>query len=81
MALTEPTVEAIIHHDAAPKGRSLWSDARRRFFRNKAATISLVALILIAIFAFFGELVSPHRPVNGRLHPDRRQRGQGRALL
>jgi oligopeptide transport system permease protein len=58
MALTEPTVEEIIHHDSAPKGRSLWSDARRRFFRNRAATVSLVVLILIAIFAFFGEFAT-----------------------
>jgi oligopeptide transport system permease protein len=61
MALTEPTVEEIVHHDAtAPKGRSLWSDARRRFLRNKAATVSLVALILIALFAFGGDLVAQH---------------------
>ncbi len=59
MALTEPTVEAIIHHDAAPKGRSLWSDARRRFFRNRAATVSLVVLVLLILFAAFGELLSP----------------------
>ena len=45
MALTEPTVEEIVHRDATAKGRSLWSDARRRFFRNRAATLSLVALI------------------------------------
>lgn len=60
MALTEPTVEAIVHHDAAPKGRSLWSDARRRFFRNRAATVSLVALVLIALFAFFGEFAAQY---------------------
>ena len=60
MALTEPTVEEIVHRDAAPKGRSLWSDARRRFLRNKAATVSLVALVLIALFAFFGDFVAQH---------------------
>jgi oligopeptide transport system permease protein len=58
MALTEPTIEEIVHPDRAPKGRSLWSDARRRFLRNKAATVSLVALILVALFAFFGEFVT-----------------------
>ena len=38
----------------AVKGRSLWADARQRFFRNKAATISFVALILLGMFAIFG---------------------------
>lgn len=60
MALTEPTVEEILHHDQAPKGRSLWVDARRRFFRNKAATVSLVALVLIALFAFFGGFLAQY---------------------
>ena len=60
MALTEPTVEEIVHPVRAPRGRSLWSDARRRFLRNKAATVSLVVLILIALFAFFGEMISPY---------------------
>ena len=59
MALTEPTVEEIIDR-GAPKGRSLWSDARRRFLRNKAATVSLVALVLIALFAFLGGLVAQY---------------------
>jgi oligopeptide transport system permease protein len=39
---------------AQTEGRSLWKDARIRFFRNRAATISLYVLIAIAIFAFFG---------------------------
>jgi oligopeptide transport system permease protein len=39
-------------------GRSLWMDARSRFRRNKAAVVGLVALVLVAIFALFGEMVA-----------------------
>ena len=38
------------------KGRSLWIDARDRFFRNRAATISLIFLGLIVAFTFIGPL-------------------------
>ncbi|MEL6204904.1 MAG: ABC transporter permease subunit [Pseudomonadota bacterium] len=38
----------------AVAGRSLWADARARFFRNKAAMASLVILILVGLFAAFG---------------------------
>ena len=44
--------------DAAPGGRSLWQDARTRFFRNRAAVASLIALALVAIFALFGGSVA-----------------------
>ena len=37
-------------------GRSLWYDARIRFFKNKAAVTSLIILSLILIFAFLGPL-------------------------
>lgn len=36
------------------KGRSLWSDARRRFFRHTPSVVSLVALVLVVLFAFTG---------------------------
>ncbi|MCF2872394.1 ABC transporter permease subunit [Octadecabacter sp. G9-8] len=36
------------------RGRSLWEDARRRFFRNKAAVAGLFVLIAITLFAVFG---------------------------
>ncbi len=39
---------------AEVKGRSLWADARIRFFRNKAAVVSLAILIAVAAFALFG---------------------------
>lgn len=38
------------------KGRSPWVDARRRFFRNKAAVVSLIVLGLIVLFAAFGSM-------------------------
>ena len=36
------------------KGRSLWDDARRRLFRNRAAVVSIVVLAIIALLAVFG---------------------------
>ncbi|QOL79380.1 ABC transporter permease subunit [Pseudooceanicola spongiae] len=51
VSTTENTVAA----QALPaKGRSPWADARRRFFRNKAAMMGLVILIGVALFAIFG---------------------------
>ena len=41
------------------QGRSLYADARNRFFRNKAAVLSLFLLTLIFAFAFFGHLFTP----------------------
>lgn len=41
-------------------GRSLWKDARIRFFRNKAASAALVVLVLITLFALFGEMVAQY---------------------
>lgn len=43
---------------AEVKGRSPWADARKRFFKNKAAVAGLILLVLIAIFAFVGEHVA-----------------------
>jgi oligopeptide transport system permease protein len=36
------------------KGRSLWQDARRRLFRNRAALVSIIVLTTIALLAVFG---------------------------
>lgn len=41
------------------EGRSLWQDARHRFFKNKAAMVSLVILTLIVIFSIAGSSLSP----------------------
>jgi oligopeptide transport system permease protein len=47
-----------LHGEGA--GRSLWSDARRRFLRNKAALFSLILLVLIASACVVGPWVLPH---------------------
>ncbi|WP_421780303.1 ABC transporter permease subunit [Kiloniella litopenaei] len=36
------------------KGRSLWADARKRFFQNKAAVTGMITLVLVFLFAFLG---------------------------
>lgn len=40
------------------KGRSPWADARKRFLRNKAAMAGLMILILVALFALFGDMLA-----------------------
>lgn len=45
---------------AEVKGRSLWSDARRRLFRNRAAVLSLVWLAFIALACFGADWIAPH---------------------
>lgn len=42
------------------EGRSLWQDARSRFFCNKAAMVSLVILGLITLAVIFGPMVSQY---------------------
>jgi oligopeptide transport system permease protein len=42
------------------EGRSLWQDARRRLFRNKAAVVSMVLLLLILLGAVFAPSLSPY---------------------
>ncbi len=52
---------AVVQTDAAAaKPRSLWSDARRRFLRNRAAVISLCLLSLIASACIIGPWILPH---------------------
>lgn len=44
----------------AAAGRSLWADARRRFWRNKAAVVGLAVLLLITLACMVGPWVLPH---------------------
>ena len=46
--------------DAEVQGRSLWADARRRLFRNRAALVSIVVLAIITLMAVFASFLSPH---------------------
>ncbi|WP_043872062.1 ABC transporter permease [Celeribacter indicus] len=39
-------------------GRSLWADARRRFFRNRAALFGLFLLVFVVLFALFGNALA-----------------------
>jgi oligopeptide transport system permease protein len=43
--------------------RSLWSDARRRLLRNKAAVVGLIYIGLLAFIAIAAPLLAPHNPV------------------
>ncbi len=47
-------------HLAEVQGRSLWKDARIRFFRNKAAVVSFVVLMFIICFCLFGSLIAQY---------------------
>lgn len=40
------------------KGRSLWADARSRFVHNKAAVAGMIVLILVGLFAIFGNYIA-----------------------
>jgi oligopeptide transport system permease protein len=44
--------------EAEIKGRSPWTDARVRFFRNKAAVCGMVLLALVACYAALGEYLA-----------------------
>ena len=60
MALSAIDMQALAARLAGDevKGRSLWADARQRFGHNKAAVTGLVLLIIVAIYALFGEWVA-----------------------
>jgi len=43
--------------------RSLWSDAWLRLRRNKAAVVSMVIVVLLAVVAIFAPLIAPYNPL------------------
>jgi oligopeptide transport system permease protein len=59
--LVTKVADADAHPSAGlASGRSLWSDARRRFLRNRAAIVSLGVLTLICLACVIGPWVLPH---------------------
>ncbi|WP_427913173.1 ABC transporter permease [Ramlibacter sp. MMS24-I3-19] len=56
----EAVVGVLAATPAPAPGRSPWSDARRRFMRNRAAVVSLVILVVISLACLLGPLVLPH---------------------
>ncbi|HET9223275.1 MAG TPA: ABC transporter permease [Roseiflexaceae bacterium] len=43
--------------------RSLWSDARRRLLRNKAAVAGVVYIVFLILIALSAALLAPHNPI------------------
>jgi len=61
IAPVTPTERAgMIRAATAVRGRSLWVDARRRLFRNKAAVTSMILLALISLMAILAPWLSPY---------------------
>lgn len=56
--INQPIPTSDVPATDAIKGRSLWQDAWRRFYRNKAALISMVILLLIGLFVVVVPMVS-----------------------
>ena len=61
--LADGRIEAMAKRkaEAAPqpaKARSLWVDARRRFFRNRAALVSLIVLLVAVAFTIVGPFLA-----------------------
>jgi oligopeptide transport system permease protein len=56
-----PGQGSTVMEQAAVKGRSLWEDARRRLFRNRAALVSMIVLGVLILLAIFGPFLVPFR--------------------
>ena len=57
--ITENTITGAIDTERQKK-QSLWRDVRRRLFRNKPATVSLVIIIFLVLIAVFADVVAPY---------------------
>ncbi|AWT48086.1 oligopeptide ABC transporter permease OppC [Psychrobacter sp. YP14] len=57
--ITDKPIDLVAPTAPAIKGRSLWQDAWRRFYKNKAAIASLVILFLVTVFVIFVPMFAP----------------------
>ena len=59
MIATGQNAAAIVNAQGV-KGRSLWVDARRRLFRNRAALVSMIVIALVTALAILAPLLSKY---------------------
>lgn len=66
-------------------GKSLWADARKRLFKNKAAVVSLSFILIIVSIAIFANFIAPFsyeaQNVSNRLAPPNWQNWMGTDIL
>jgi oligopeptide transport system permease protein len=61
--LTDVSIAQEEREFASRPPRSLWSDARRRLFRNKAAVAGIIYISLLIVIAIFAPLLVSHNPI------------------
>lgn len=57
--IADKPIDIVVPTASDIKGRSLWQDAWRRFYKNKAAIASLVILFLVTLFLIFVPMIAP----------------------
>ncbi len=60
IAIGNPFNAEVMENSRGIKGRSLWVDARRRLFRNRAAMAGIVILVLVTLMAVFAPFFSTY---------------------
>ena len=56
----DPADQELMERALDIKGRSLWVDAQRRLFSNRATMVSIVILSIVTLLAIFGPFISPY---------------------
>ncbi len=58
-----PQTHNIVDLTAMPKGRSMGQEAVGRLFRNKAAVLGMIIVLMFVLIAAFAPVISPHNPL------------------